>query len=68
MHAADDLDAAFAPVEERVRIPGYLLQILAQPRLFRVEDGTQQSLVAVQQRDRLQAPLRSNSPKYASLR
>src|SRR6516162_6454208 len=56
MHAADDLDAAFATIEENVQIPGYLPEILAQRRRLRVESGEQQSLVAVQLRHQLEAP------------
>src|SRR6516165_7651855 len=56
VHAANDLDASFAAVEERIQIPGHLAQIFAQRRRLRVESGKQQSLVTVELRYRLEAP------------
>src|SRR5215469_1174358 len=56
VHAADDLDAALATVEERIQVPRHLAEILAQRRCLRVKGGEQQSLVAVELRHRGEAP------------
>ena len=51
----DDLDAAFAPVDEGVEIPGHLAEILAQRRRLGIEGGEPESLVTLQLRNGDQA-------------
>ena len=54
---ADHLDPALAAVEERIEVPGHFAEVVAQWRRLRVEGGEQQSLVAVQLRNRHQTPV-----------
>ena len=54
---ADHLDPALTAVEESVEVPGHLAEVFAQGRRLRVEGGEQQSLVAVQLRNRHQPPV-----------
>src|SRR5271169_5573409 len=56
VHAANELDAALATVEERIQVPGHLAEIFAQRRGLRVEGGEEQPLVAVELRHRIEAP------------
>src|SRR6516164_8143638 len=56
VHAADDLDAAFSAVEERIEIPGHLPQIFAQWRRLSVKGREVQSFVIVQLRHWGQSP------------
>ena len=51
----DDLDAALAPVDERIDVPGHLAEILAQRRRLGIEGGEPEPLVALQLRHRYQA-------------
>ncbi len=52
----DDLDAALAPVDEGVDIPGHLAEIVEQRRRSRVECREEQPFVAVELRDRDEPP------------
>src|SRR5229473_160336 len=56
VHAANDLDTAFIPVEKGVEIPGHFAKILAQRRRLGVEGGEPQSLVALELRHWHQTP------------
>src|SRR5207244_1513087 len=56
VHAADDLDAAFAAIEEGVEVPAHLAEILAQRRRLGIEGGEPEALVIVELRHRHQAP------------
>src|SRR5215471_14588933 len=57
VHAAENLDAALAAIEEVVQIPGHLAEIFAQWRRLGIERGEEQPLVIVELRYRLEAPL-----------
>ena len=56
MDAAYQLDAALAPVEEELEIPGHLAQIIAQRRRLWVKRSEIQSHVMIDLRDRAEAP------------
>ena len=57
MDAADDLDAAFAAIEEYVEIPGGGAEVFQQGRRVRVEGGEDEALVDVELGHGNEAPL-----------
>src|SRR3954452_24801010 len=52
----EDLDAALAPVDETVDVPGHLAQIVTERRRLWIEGGEPEPLVTIQLRDRYEAP------------